>query len=70
MIVHGENDPRVPVQEARQIVEALSARKQVVLPVIFPDEGHGVQKLENRLELYRQMDAFLLRYLKPDGISE
>ncbi len=70
MIVHGENDPRVPVQEARQIIEALTARNQVVEPVIFPDEGHGVQKLENRLELYRQMDAFLLRYLKPDEVSE
>ncbi|MDY6765645.1 MAG: S9 family peptidase, partial [Halobacteria archaeon] len=59
LVLHGENDPRVPVGEAEQIVE--KARKQGV-PVeklIFPDEGHGFSKLDNRIEAYRKVVDFL-----------
>ncbi|MBN1946881.1 MAG: S9 family peptidase [Bradymonadales bacterium] len=63
-VVHGENDPRVPVGEARQIIEALQARGQPVESLIFPDEGHGVSRLENRLVMYRAMVDFFTRALK------
>ena len=66
MIVHGENDPRVPVNEARQIIDALTKRGHPVESLIFPDEGHGIRKLSNRNVAYRRMADFLLRYLKPD----
>ncbi|MFB6301740.1 MAG: prolyl oligopeptidase family serine peptidase [Haloferacaceae archaeon] len=59
-VLHGENDPRVPVDEARQIVEA--AREEAGVPVqelIFPDEGHGFSKLENRVEAYTAVVEFL-----------
>jgi dipeptidyl aminopeptidase/acylaminoacyl peptidase len=65
-VVHGENDPRVPVGEARQILGALKARGVPVDSLIFPDEGHGVSKLPNRLILYRRMVEFFDRYLKRD----
>lgn len=58
LVVHGVNDPRVPVSEARQIVRALSARGAPVDTLIFQNEGHGVAKLENRLTLYRRMVDF------------
>jgi dipeptidyl aminopeptidase/acylaminoacyl peptidase len=64
MVVHGENDPRVPVREARQILAALAARNAPVDSLIFPDEGHVVAKLPNRLVLYRRMVDFFDRHLK------
>lgn len=64
LVIHGENDPRVPVGEARQIVEAIQARGGVAESLIFPDEGHGVSKLPNRLKSYRMMVDFLDRHLK------
>jgi dipeptidyl aminopeptidase/acylaminoacyl peptidase len=63
-VVHGENDPRVPVGEARQILSALVRRGVPVDSLIFPDEGHAVSKLANRLVLYRRMVDFFDRHLR------
>jgi len=64
LIVHGENDSRVPVGEARQIAAAIEANGGVVETLIFPDEGHGISKLNNRLVYYRTMVDFLDEHLK------
>ncbi len=64
MVVHGENDPRVPVYEARQIIAELKRRGGEVDSLIFSDEGHGVAKLENRLVVYRTMVDFFREHLK------
>lgn len=64
MVVHGENDPRVPVGEARQIIKALSDRGVAVDSLIFPDEGHGVSKRKNSLVLYRRMVDFFDKHLR------
>jgi len=64
MVVHGENDPRVPVGEARQIIKAIKNKGGVVEPLIFPDEGHGIGKLKNRLVFYRKMVEFFNKHLK------
>jgi dipeptidyl aminopeptidase/acylaminoacyl peptidase len=64
LIVHGENDSRVPVGEARQIADAIEANGGVVETLIFPDEGHGISKLDNRLIYYRKMVDFLDQHLK------
>lgn len=65
-IAHGFNDPRVPVEEAMQLAVALKDRalkekKPDLIPqlVIFPDEGHGFAKLDNRLLYAKQVEAFL-----------
>ena len=58
-VLHGANDPRVPVGEAEQI--ATEAREQGV-PVellVFEDEGHGIAKLDNKITAYTQVVAFL-----------
>jgi len=59
MIAHGLNDPRVPVGEAMQL--AVGLMKKGIEPVQFyaPDEGHGFQKLENRLLFAKRMGRFL-----------
>jgi dipeptidyl aminopeptidase/acylaminoacyl peptidase len=65
MVIHGANDPRVPVGEAEQIVAVLKNRGVPVEYLRYEDEGHGLVKLKNRLDAYPKMAAFLDRYLKP-----
>jgi dipeptidyl aminopeptidase/acylaminoacyl peptidase len=64
MVIHGANDPRVPVEEAEQIVAALKKRNIPVDYLRYEDEGHGLAKLKNRLDAYPKMVAFLDKYLK------
>ncbi len=58
-VLHGANDPRVPVGEAEQIVELAREQDVPVRKLIFEDEGHGFSKLENRIEAYRAIVEFL-----------
>jgi dipeptidyl aminopeptidase/acylaminoacyl peptidase len=58
-VLHGENDPRVPVSEAHQIVEEAREQGVPVRELVFEDEGHGFTKLENRVEAYRAIVDFL-----------
>ncbi|MFC4248183.1 S9 family peptidase [Natribaculum luteum] len=58
-VLHGENDPRVPVGEAEQIVEEVREHGVPVRKLIFEDEGHGFSKLENRIEAYSAIADFL-----------
>jgi dipeptidyl aminopeptidase/acylaminoacyl peptidase len=62
-IVHGANDPRVPVGEAEQIVDALRTRNIPFKYLRFDDEGHGLVKRVNRLKAYPAIAAFLNEYL-------
>ncbi len=64
MVIHGANDPRVPIEEAEQIVSALKKRGISVEYLRYEDEGHGLAKLKNRLDAYPKMAAFLDKYLK------
>jgi dipeptidyl aminopeptidase/acylaminoacyl peptidase len=63
MVIHGANDPRVPVGEAEQIVAALRARHVPVAYLRYEDEGHGLSKLVNRLDAYAKMADFLDEHL-------
>ncbi len=63
-VIHGKNDPRVPYTEAEQVVKALKDRGAVVEYKLFDDEGHGISKLKNRLELYPLVADFLDKYMK------
>jgi len=63
LLIQGANDPRVPVGEALQMHAALEARGQKTQMIIFPDEGHGAQKRENKvLELGHAL-SFLRTHL-------
>ncbi|HEX6203033.1 MAG TPA: S9 family peptidase, partial [Thermoanaerobaculia bacterium] len=63
MVVHGANDPRDPVTESDQFVRAIRERGGTVEYLRFPDEGHGIRKLDNRVIAYRRVAAFLEREL-------
>lgn len=58
-IIHGRNDPRVPVSEAEQLVANLSARGVHCTLRIYEDEGHGLARLDNQLDAYPAAIAFL-----------
>ena len=62
-VVHGANDPRVPIGEAEQIVATLRERGRPVEYLRFEDEGHGLVKLRNRVTAYPQIADFLERHL-------
>ena len=67
LVVHGENDPRVPVSEARQVVGALRSLGRPVDSLFFPDEGHGIRKAANQARFHRAMIAFFERHLTANG---
>ncbi len=60
---HGANDPRDPVTESDRMVLALRERGIPAEYLRFPNEGHSVRRLENRVELYRRVAAFLEQHL-------
>ncbi len=63
MVVHGARDPRVPVSEAEQLVEALRGRGVEVRYIRLEDEGHGIAKIENRVRVYTEAVMFVARHL-------
>lgn len=66
MVVHGSNDPRVPVTEAEQIVASLRSRNVPVEYLLYTDEGHGLSKRKNQFDCYPKVAAFLKKHLKLD----
>lgn len=69
MVLHGANDPRDPVTEADQLVAAIRSRRGDVEYLRFPDEGHGIRKLSNRIIAYRRIATFLERTLVPRTLT-
>jgi dipeptidyl aminopeptidase/acylaminoacyl peptidase len=63
LIGQGANDPRVNQVESDQIVKAMKEKNIPVTYVLFPDEGHGFARPENRLAFYAVTEAFLARNL-------
>jgi dipeptidyl aminopeptidase/acylaminoacyl peptidase len=63
LIAQGANDPRVKQAESEQIVAALEAAGIDHEYMLFPDEGHGFAKPENRLKFYAAAERFLAKHL-------
>jgi dipeptidyl aminopeptidase/acylaminoacyl peptidase len=63
LIAQGANDPRVKQAESEQIVAALADAGIDYEYMLFPDEGHGFAKPENRLKFYAAAERFLAKYM-------
>jgi dipeptidyl aminopeptidase/acylaminoacyl peptidase len=63
LIGQGANDPRVKQAESDQIVEAMRKNGKPVEYLLFPDEGHGFARPQNRLKFYAAAESFLAKYL-------
>jgi dipeptidyl aminopeptidase/acylaminoacyl peptidase len=65
LVIHGRNDPRVPLGEAEQIHAVARAKGLRSELLVYDDEGHGLAKLANRLDAYPRVAAFLHEVLAP-----
>jgi dipeptidyl aminopeptidase/acylaminoacyl peptidase len=63
LMAHGANDPRVKQNESEQIADAMKEKNISVTYVLYPDEGHGFARPENRLSFYAIAEAFLAEHL-------
>ena len=66
MVIHGANDPRVPVYEAEAMVGALRGRGAEVEYLRYEDEGHGLAKAKNRADAWPKVVAFFQRHMAAD----
>jgi dipeptidyl aminopeptidase/acylaminoacyl peptidase len=63
-IIHGANDPRVPIGEASQIMQTMEKLNRYAYLLVFNDEGHGLVKLNNRIEGYSKALGFMMVHLQ------
>jgi dipeptidyl aminopeptidase/acylaminoacyl peptidase len=62
-LIHGANDPRVPLSEVEQIYVALTSRGHECHLLVYDDEGHGLAKRVNRLDATPKAVEFLAKHL-------
>lgn len=65
LIIHGEDDPRVPIKNAEEMRDALQKAGKPFEYMVRPKEGHGFYKEQNNVDRYKMTEAFLLKYLGP-----
>ena len=70
LVIQGANDPRVLQVESDELVEAVRTNGVPVEYVVFPDEGHGFQKKENRITAAETYLSFLDKYLRKEGTGD
>ncbi len=67
LVIQGANDPRVLQVESDELVAAVRANNVPVEYIVFPNEGHGFLRKENRIKASDAYVAFLDKYLKGDA---
>jgi dipeptidyl aminopeptidase/acylaminoacyl peptidase len=63
IVLHGANDTNVPVVEAEQVVQNLKQRGVPAQYILFPDEGHGWRKVNNRIRSTVEITLWFVKYL-------
>ncbi len=64
LVLQGDNDIRVPKEEAEQVVQLLKAEGRTVDAVYYPEEGHGFVKREHQRDELTRSVAWLQKYLQ------
>ncbi len=64
LVLQGERDVRVPMEEAQQVVAILKAEGRTVDAVYYPEEGHGFIKREHQVDELTRSVAWLEKYLQ------
>lgn len=59
LVIHGERDHRVHVNESTQLVEALKRERATFEYKTYPDEGHGFAHAGNALDALQRIERFL-----------
>ncbi len=70
LVIQGDHDVRVPQEESERLVETVRQNEGVVEYVVYPDEGHGIQKLSHRIDMGERIVAFCrVHLLNEDGAT-
>lgn len=69
LVLQGENDPRVPKEEAQQVVDILKQEGRTVDVHYYANEGHGFVKRENQIDSIRRTIAWFDQYLMGKGTA-
>ncbi len=64
MLLAGGHDPRCPREESDQVAEAVRRNGGIVEYHVYENEGHGFSRLENQIDSFQRIAAFLNRYVK------
>ena len=64
LVLQGDNDPRVPKEEAEQVVTLLKKDGKTVDAHYYANEGHGFEKRENQIDSIRRTLGWFDKYLK------
>ncbi len=64
LVLQGENDSRVPKEEAAQVVDLLKKDGKIVEAQYYANEGHGFEKRENQIDSIRRTVNWFDKYLK------
>lgn len=62
LVLHGDADPVVPLDQSRRLVDAVQAAGGIADLVVYQGEGHGFRRLEVQLDEYARVTAFVERY--------
>ncbi len=62
-MIQGDHDVRVPPEESEQIADAVRRNEGIVEHAVFEREGHGIQRLPNRLRMNQMIIDFLTEHL-------
>jgi len=65
LVIQGRNDPRVVAEESEDLVKHLQDIGKDVELLLFENEGHGVEKYENKVTCYNAITNFFKETLKP-----
>lgn len=65
LMAYGGLDKRVPIIHGERMRDALKAHNPNVEWVVYPDEGHGWLRLENKLDFWGRVERFLQKNLPP-----
>lgn len=69
LLLHGDADPVVPVQQSRQLASAIRAAGGVVEYVEYQGEGHGFRGVDAKRDEYERTERFLVRHLGSTGVA-
>ena len=64
LVLQGDNDIRVPREEAEQVVNILKSQGRTVEAIYYPEEGHGFVKREHQRDELTRSVAWLQKYLQ------
>ncbi len=65
LVIQGRNDPRVVAEESEDLVARLREIGKDIELLLFENEGHGVEKYENKVACYNAIADFFAKTLQP-----